>query len=66
MLHRLVDAVGCVVQHLWNREWQYRACAHCMRSTETADEMAARLSDGHASATDTMQQIRCNTKHAPP
>ena len=41
---------GLSAQHLWNREWRYRACAHCMRSIETADEMAARLSNGHAFA----------------
>jgi hypothetical protein len=47
-----VAVQGLSAQHLWNREWRYRACAHCMRSIETADEMAARLSNGHAPLSD--------------
>lgn len=35
------------VQFLWNAEYKYRACDHCLRSLESAQEMARRLSGDH-------------------
>lgn len=34
-------------QFLWNAAYKYRACDHCMRSLETAEENARRLSGKH-------------------
>lgn len=32
------------VQFVWNAEYKYRACDHCLRSLESAQDMARRLS----------------------
>ena len=37
------SSYGKASQHLWNRSFGYDACAHCLRSLETASAMTSRL-----------------------
>ena len=46
-------------QHLFNRTFGYVACAHCLKSLETAREMTERLSDGAATLPTSATEPAC-------